>query len=185
MSSLKLPVIGDPAQPRPARAQWRSLAERERGVVDEGEFPPGADQIGGTSRREFVQLLGATVAFAGASGCLKQPAEQMLPYTHQPDEIVPGRPLHYATASRLGGRAVGLLVTAFEGRPTKVEGNPEHPSSLGATGVFEQASVLQLYDPQRASVLQLNGTPRSWREFLATQLQRANALLAKDGGAGL
>ena len=88
MSSLKLPVIGDPAQPRPARAQWRSLAERERGVVDEGEFPPGADQIGGTSRREFVQLLGATVAFAGASGCLKQPAEQMLPYTHQPDEIV-------------------------------------------------------------------------------------------------
>jgi Fe-S-cluster-containing dehydrogenase component len=185
MSSLKLPIVAGQPQPSPDRAQWRSLAERERGVAREAEFPPGADQIGGTSRREFVQLLGATLAFAGASGCLKQPREQMLPYTRQPEEIVPGRPLHYATASRLGGRAVGLLVTAFEGRPTKVEGNPEHPSSLGATGVFEQGSILQLYDPQRASVLQLKGAPRSWREFLAAQLQKGNALRAKDGGAGL
>ena len=186
MSSLKLPIAGAAASPPAApRAQWRSLEERERGLAPEGEFPPGASEIGGTSRREFVQLLGASMAFAGAAGCLKLPPEQVLPYTRQPEEIVPGRPLHYATASTLGGRATGLLVTAFEGHPTKVEGNPEHPSSLGATGLFEQASILQLYDPNRAAVLQEKGRPRSWREFLAAQHDRANALRARDGGAGL
>jgi Fe-S-cluster-containing dehydrogenase component len=186
MPSLKLPIFGSGTQERAAeRTQWRSLAERERGLSLEGEFPPGADEIGGTSRREFVQLLGATLAFAGASGCLKQPDEKILPYTRQPEEVVPGRPLHYATAQYLGGRAVGLLVTAYEGRPTKVEGNPDHPSSLGATGVFEQASILQLYDPQRASVLQVKGRMQSWREFLTAQLARVTALRAKDGGAGI
>jgi Fe-S-cluster-containing dehydrogenase component len=185
MPSLKLPIVGPGNERGAPRTHWRSLAERERGLSPEGEFPPGADEIGGTSRREFVQLLGATLAFAGASGCLKQPGEQILPYTRQPEEVVPGRPLHYATAQRLGGRALGLLVTAYEGRPTKVEGNPEHPSSLGATGVFEQASILQLYDPQRASVLQVKGRMQSWREFLAAQLARATTLRAKDGGAGI
>jgi len=186
MPSLKLPIVGSPGeQPAPARTQWRSLEERERGLETTGEFPPGASEIGGTSRREFVQLLGASMAFAGAAGCFKQPPEQILPYTRPPEEIVPGRPLHYATASTLGGRATGLLITAFEGRATKVEGNPEHPSSLGATGLFEQASILQLYDPNRGSVLQEKNRPRSWREFLAAQNDRANALRAKDGGAGL
>jgi len=182
MPSLKLPIVqahGD------ERAQWRSLEERRRGIAAEGEFPPGAAEVGTTSRREFVQLLGATVAFAGTAGCFKIPGEQILPYTRQPEEIVPGRPLHYATSMTLGGRATGLLVTAYEGRPTKVEGNPEHPSSLGATGLFEQASILQLYDPNRAAVLQQNGRPRSWREFLAVQHDRALALRRKDGGAGL
>ncbi|HYZ87932.1 MAG TPA: Fe-S-cluster-containing hydrogenase [Myxococcales bacterium] len=186
MPSLKLPIVGSGTEVRDARrTQWRSLAERERGLAASGEFPPGADEIGGTSRREFVQLLGATLAFAGASGCLKQPDEKILPYTRQPEEVVPGKPLHYATAQRLGGRALGLLVTAYEGRPTKVEGNPEHPSSLGSTGVFEQASILQLYDPQRASVLQFKGRPQSWREFLAAQLARVSALRARNGGAGI
>ncbi|HMC36066.1 MAG TPA: hypothetical protein VKH65_16735 [Myxococcales bacterium] len=186
MPSLKLPILGSPGEESPQpRTQWRSLEERERGFEPSGEFPPGASEIGGSSRREFVQLLGASMAFAGAAGCLKLPAEQILPYTRQPEEIVPGRPLHYATASTLGGRATGLLATAFEGRPTKIEGNPEHPSSLGATGLFEQASILQLYDPNRAAVLQEKNRPRSWREFLAAQHARANALRAKDGGAGL
>jgi Fe-S-cluster-containing dehydrogenase component len=186
MPPLKLPILGEAGeQPAPPRTLWRSLAERERGLAAEGEFPPGASEIGGTSRREFVQLLGASMAFAGAAGCLKLPPEQILPYTRQPEEIVPGRPLHYATASTLGGRATGLLVTAFEGRATKVEGNPEHPSSLGATGLWEQASILQLYDPNRAAVLQEKNRPRSWREFLAAQHDRANALRARNGGAGL
>src|SRR6266481_2733009 len=186
MSSLKLPIAGAAAPPSAApRAQWRSLEERERGLAPDGEFPPSASEIGGTSRREFVQLLGASMALAGAAGCLKPPPEQVLPYTHQPEEIVPGRPLHYATASTLGGRATGLLVTAFEGHPTKVEGNPEHPSSLGATGLFEQAAILQLYDPNRAAVLEEKDRPRSWREFLAAQHDRANALRGRDGGAGL
>ncbi|HYV67348.1 MAG TPA: Fe-S-cluster-containing hydrogenase [Myxococcales bacterium] len=186
MPPLKLPILAEAGGGAAApRGQWRSLEERERGLGPQGEFPPGASEIGGTSRREFVQLLGASMAFAGAAGCLKLPPEQILPYTRQPEEIVPGRPLHYATASTLGGRATGLLVTAYEGRPTKVEGNPEHPSSLGATGLFEQASILQLYDPSRAAVLQQKNRPRSWREFLAAQHDRANALRARNGGAGL
>ena len=186
MPSLKLPILGSPVGPDQARrSQWRSLEERERGVLPEGEFPPGASEAFGTSRREFVQLLGASIALAGASGCLKLPPEQVLPYTRQPEDVVPGRPLHYATSLALGGRATGLLVTAFEGHATKVEGNPEHPSSLGATGLFEQASILQLYDPHRAAVLQQKGRPRSWREFLAVQHARAISLHARDGGAGL
>ena len=105
--------------------------------------------IGEATARQLASN-GATVAFAGASGCLKLPAEQILPYTRQPEDIVPGRPLHYATASTLGGRATGLLVTAFEGRPTKVEGNPDHPGSLGGADMLAQSSVLDLYDPDRS-----------------------------------
>jgi molybdopterin-containing oxidoreductase family iron-sulfur binding subunit len=180
-----LPILGQESEAADTGGQWRSLAERAaRGAGATTEFAAEAASWV-PSRREFVQLLGASAALAGLGGCLKQPDEKILPYTRQPEEVVPGRPLHYATASMLGGRATGLLVTASEGHPTKVEGNPQHPSSLGSSGVFEQASVLQLYDPQRAGVVLYNGKPRSYREFLAAQHAKALALRAKDGGAGL
>ena len=102
------------------------------------------------TRRDFLKLLGASIALAGLDGCTRIPAEKILPYVTQPPEVTPGVPLHYATSMVLDGYATGLVVESHEGRPTKVEGNPDHPASLGAAGILEQASVLQLYDPDRA-----------------------------------
>ena len=118
-------------------------------------------------RRRFLQLLGASIAFAGLSGCqVRQPVETIVPYVRQPEEIVPGKPLFYATAMSLGGYAIGLLVESHEGRPTKVEGNPNHPASLGGTDVFAQASVLDLYDPDRSQTPLYLGEIRTWGDFL-------------------
>ncbi len=88
--------------------------------------------------------MGASLALAGLSGCSVKPAPpgEIVPYVHQPDDAVPGRPLFYATTMTMAGNAVGLLVESYAGRPTKVEGNPDHPASRGATDIFHQASVL-------------------------------------------
>ena len=90
----------------------------------------------------FLKLLGASIALAGLAGCTRAPREKIIPYASQPPEVIPGVPAHYATAITTDGYATGLLVESHEGRPTKIEGNPNHPSSLGATGAIEQASVL-------------------------------------------
>src|SRR5262249_44367338 len=112
------------------------------------------------------------------------PAEKIVPYVRQPEEIVPGQPLFFATAMTLSGVATGLLVESHEGRPTKVEGNPDHPASRGATDVFAQASVLGLYDPERAQALMHLGWIRSWDEALAT-IREALAKQRNKRGAGL
>jgi molybdopterin-containing oxidoreductase family iron-sulfur binding subunit len=140
----------------------------------------GAELSDGVSRRSFIKLLGASAALAGLGACMREPAEQILPYTTRPPEVTPGIPLHYATSMTIDGYATGLLVESHEGRPTKVEGNPEHPASLGATGVYEQASVLQLYDPHRARVFRASGHPADWRAFV----QAFGAGSALRGGAG-
>src|SRR5919197_6710763 len=116
---------------------------RRLGLADAGA---DADPL---ARRSFLKLLGASIALAGLDGCSRVPPTNILPYVDQP-ELTPGVPVYYATAMVLDGYATGLLVESHEGRPTKIEGNPDHPASLGAAGVFEQASVLQLYDPHRA-----------------------------------
>ena len=95
--------------------------------------------------------MGASLALAGVTACTRQPAEKIVPYVRQPEELVPGKPLFFATAMTLGGVATGLLVESHEGRPTKIEGNPLHPGSLGATDVFAQAAILGLYDPDRVA----------------------------------
>ena len=97
--------------------------------------------------------MGASLALAGVTACTRQPAEKIVPYVRQPEELIPGKPLFYATAMTLGGVATGLLVESHEGRPTKIEGNPLHPGSLGATDVFAQAAILGLYDPDRSQTL--------------------------------
>ena len=97
--------------------------------------------------------MGASLALAGVTACTQQPAEKIVPYVRQPEEMIPGKPLFYATAMPLGGVATGLLVESHEGRPTKIEGNPLHPGSLGATDVFAQAAILGLYDPDRSQTL--------------------------------
>jgi molybdopterin-containing oxidoreductase family iron-sulfur binding subunit len=119
------------------------------------------------SRRGFLKLLGASLALAGLDGCTRMPAEKILPYVNQPPELTPGIPVHYATSMVVDGFATGLIVEAHEGRPTKIEGNPEHPASLGAAGVLEQASVLQLYDPNRATRVRSGRTVSSWQAFAA------------------
>ena len=94
--------------------------------------------------------MGASLALAGVSACTKQPPEEIVPYVRQPEELVPGRPLFFATAMPFAGVAQPVLVESHMGRPTKIEGNPEHPASLGATDIFAQAAVLGLYDPDRS-----------------------------------
>ena len=170
MPSLKLPVKGPGTS-------------HQRGSFDGPEFPPGIlDEP--ASRRGVLQHLGVGAAIAALAGCLKQPDEKILPYTRQPEEIVPGNPLHYATASVLGGRAVGLIATSNEGRPTKLEGNPQHPGSRGRTGPLEQAALLSLYDPQRLKVPRSKELDRSWRDFLAAMAAKG-AALKKTQGEGL
>ncbi len=140
------------------------------------EFPEQADVWPSRlSRRQFLTLMGASLSLAGLSGCSVRPAPSvtMVPYVNAPEEIVPGRPLFYATAMTLGGSGVGLLVESHLGRPTKIEGNPEHPASLGATDVFHQASVLTLYDPDRSQTVTHLGTTRTWDDAAHRSARRA------------
>jgi molybdopterin-containing oxidoreductase family iron-sulfur binding subunit len=149
------------------------------------EFAPGSDlPPDAVSRRQMLGLMGASLALGGLAGCVKQPPEKIVPYVDQPQEIVPGQSLFFATAANLGGAAVGLLVESTMGRPIKVEGNPEHPASLGATDLFAQASILDLYDPDRMQAVSYLGRTRTWDAFVA---ELSGKLTAQEalGGAGL
>jgi molybdopterin-containing oxidoreductase family iron-sulfur binding subunit len=172
------------------REFWQSLEElagtEEFEELLHKEFPRGAAEWdeAGTDRRTFLKLMGASLALAGLSGCSYQPPESIVPYVRQPEDIIPGKPLLFATAMPLGGASTGLLVRSNEGRPTKVEGNPDHPASLGATDVYAQASVLTLYDPDRSQTINNRGEGRTYTAFLgeiATLLEGQRA----KGGAGL
>lgn len=180
---IDLPVLDGNADREPDGERfWRSydqLREDPDLVSDSSEeFLPGASHGPGTaSRRQFLQLMGASMAMAGLTAC-RRPVEKILPYARQPEEVVPGLPLSYATAMPLRGSLRPILVRSNEGRPTKVEGNPEHPMSLGATSVFEQASVLGLYDPDRSKEVLRSGDEVAWSE-LADELRR----LAQEGAA--
>src|SRR5262245_21957301 len=158
------------------REFWRSLEEyadtdRFREFLHR-EFPalnaPEADptMLDPQGRRNFLKLMSASLAFAGLTACTRQPKEYVVPYVRTPEGLVPGKPQYYATAMTLGGVATGLLVESHEGRPTKIEGNSDHPSTKGGTTVFDQASVLQLYDPDRSQTTLFLGDPRTWGEFL-------------------
>ena len=107
-----------------------------------------SDEPQSAKRRTFLKIMAASIALAGG-GCSGPPQEVIVPYVRMPEKMVPGKPLYYATAFMHRGYAQGVLVESDMGRPIKVEGNPHHPASLGATGVFAQASVLQLWDPDR------------------------------------
>src|SRR5215813_10979023 len=129
---------------------WRSLEELsetpEFQELLENEFPRHASVWPDSfSRRGFLQLMGASLALAGLSACTKQPEELIVPYTKPPESLLPGRAQYYATAVLLNGIATGVLVESHTGRPTKIEGNPQHPASLGGTTAFTQAEILDLY----------------------------------------
>jgi MoCo/4Fe-4S cofactor protein with predicted Tat translocation signal len=173
------------------RRFWRGLEElletEEFREYLGREFPEEASEwINPVSRRQFLTLMGASLALAGLSGCSTQPAprEKIVPYVRQPEEIVPGKPLFFATAVTLGGIATGILVESHEGRPTKIEGNPDHPASLGSTDAFTQASILSLYDPDRSKSVTYRGRPLGWTDALAA-LRTALEKLRTRNGAGL
>jgi MoCo/4Fe-4S cofactor protein with predicted Tat translocation signal len=168
---------------------WRSLEElantEEFQEMLHREFPRQASEWvdGGTSRRDFLKLMSASLALAGLSACTKQPVEPIVPYVRQPEELTLGKPLFFATANTVGGYAVPVLAESHEGRPTKIEGNPQHPATLGGTDVFSQASVLSLYDPDRSQVVMLDNEMRTWGAFVGSI---ANPLAAQKAvqGAG-
>ena len=154
-------------------------------VTQQDEFGAGAGEWPNElSRRRFLQLMAASIALAGGSSCTRQPPEKIVPYLRQPEEIVPGKPLYYATALTLSGLARGVLVETHEGRPTKIEGNPQHPWSLGATDVFMQAELLTLFDPDRQTTVTHNGQISTWESLLG-DLARHAATWKRNGGAGL
>jgi Fe-S-cluster-containing dehydrogenase component len=149
-----------------ARRQWRSLRELSpQPAPDEAPQPERVDASGDLARREVLQLAGTSLALAGLGACTRQPLETILPYASSPESIVPGRPLQFATAMPFASGALGLLVESHMGRPTKVEGNPDHPSSLGAADVFAQAAVLGLCDPERSKAILHRGSISTWRAF--------------------
>jgi len=181
--------IGEQLASEDGPRYWRSLEELAGDPAFQEqvkrEFPRGASEwLEGFSRRGFLQLMGASVALAGLTGCTKQPLEPIVPYVRQPEELVPGRPLFFATAMEMGGHARPLLVESHMGRPTKVEGNPDHPASLGGSDIFSQASVLELYDPDRSPAVAYAGEIRSYPAFLGAMQSQLSAQRAAQG-AGL
>ena len=171
------------------RLYWRSLGE----LADTAdfreylhrEFPEQASQWNDPKgRRQFLKLMSASLALAGVSACVKQPPENIIPYVRQPEDLVPGRPLFFATAAPFRGFAAPVLVESHEGHPTKVEGNPQHPASLGATDIFGQAAILTLYDPDRTQAVYHRGEMRGWDDFRSA-LQTLLSAQTDKRGAGL
>ena len=171
------------------RQYWQSLEELAdteafRDFVKR-EFPAQASEwLDPVGRRGFLRLMGASLALAGATACTRQPDELIVPYVRQPEDVIPGKPLFFATTMTLGGVGAGLLAESHEGRPTKLEGNPDHPSSVGATDLFGQATVLTMYDPDRAQSIRYLGEIRPWGSFVQSMRNQLGELTA-SAGAGL
>ena len=156
--------------PPVSRTYWRSLAQIEERpefrAALEREFPEGAAELPeGITRRDMMLLVGASLSLAGLAAC-RRPVEEIVPFVTAPEEMVPGIPRYYATTMPFGRSAYGLVVESHEGRPTKIEGNPDHPSSRGATDIFAQAAVLDLYDPDRAQSITHLGDIRTFDAFV-------------------
>jgi molybdopterin-containing oxidoreductase family iron-sulfur binding subunit len=179
-----------PGSPR----YWRSL--EDRALDDTGdreqsvpEFPKGYvetppnDEAWQVSRRGLLGAMAATLALVGAEGC-RRPVEKIVPYTKMPEDVIPGVPAHYATVIRRRGDAIGLIVESHEGRPTKVEGNEAHPSSFGGADLVTQATILDLYDPERSTTPRKTGAPAGWEDF-ETELLAKLSSFDSDQGARL
>ncbi len=174
----------------PGRSYWRSLEELaetpEFAAIVEREAPRFRDVLGSLDRRRFLQLMAASMALGGLTGgltaCGPEPnPRQLLPYVEQPPGIVPGRSRYYATATTLDGYATGVLVASQMGRPIKIEGNPDHPASLGAASAQMQATILGLYDPRRAQSVIGHGQIDSWEGFVTALFDRRERLMAHHG----
>src|SRR4029077_2551507 len=167
---LDLAALRAKLQTQSGKQYWRTLEELAGDPHFEDllhrEFPRAASEWDeSVDRRGFLKLLGASMALAGRAGGGRPPEQHIVPYVKQPDGLILGKPQQYATVMPFGADAVGILVESHEGRPTKIEGNPDHPSSLGASDAFAQASILDLYDPDRAQTPTYAGDIRTWAMF--------------------
>jgi molybdopterin-containing oxidoreductase family iron-sulfur binding subunit len=168
---------------------WRSLNEAattpEFQQWAQRAFPDGVSEgvaVDGASRRSLLKLMAASFGLAGLTAC-RRPVENILPFSRASEGYIHGKPMHYATVAALNGSATGLIVECNDGRPTKSEGNPKPPYSLGATNAFLQASVLGLYDPDRARQVMRKGGRSNWDEFAAWARSYFNADRMGDGAA--
>jgi MoCo/4Fe-4S cofactor protein with predicted Tat translocation signal len=185
--TLDLAAVRAKLQGKSGKRYWRTLEEladdKHFEELLHREFPRQASEWDeGVDRRDFLKLMAASLAFAGLSGCKANIQENIIPYVKQPDGMVLGKPLYFATVMPFGADAIGVLVESHEGRPTMIAGNPDHPSSLGAINSFVQASILNLYDPDRSQTPTFVGEIRTWQEFM----ERAQAMAAEAkemGGA--
>ncbi len=182
-----------PQAPAPRGEQyWRRLPSDQDAATAESrrEFADGADvvEMNDVSRREFLGVMGASLALAGLSttGCthLRKTPEEILPYARRPEDLVPGRAMFFATAAHVAGSVLGLLVESHEGRPTKIEGNPDHPMSLGGTSVWAQAEILGFYDPDR-STSATQGASASTVDAAIAALAARLAEAKASGGLGI
>ncbi len=159
---------------------WRSLDELARTPefreAVRREFPNDEwDRLPPSTRRRFLQVMGASLGLAGLTAC-RWPAEEIVPFAHRPEERVPGAPQQFATAMELAGAALGMVVTSYDGRPIKAEGNPLHPDSLGGLSAVAQATILGLYDPDRSRRLLMREAGqeyvKTWDDFAAVARER-------------
>jgi MoCo/4Fe-4S cofactor protein with predicted Tat translocation signal len=183
---LDLAAVREKLRDKSGKQYWRTLEELADNPHFEDlihrEFPRHASEWDdAVDRRNFLKLMGASLALAGLTGCGRADIDHIVPYVKQPDGMVLGKPNFYATAMPFGASTVGVLVESHEGRPTKIEGNPDHPSSLGATSALVQASILNLYDPDRSQTVQQAGEIRSWSAFLETAQGLATNAKATNG----
>ncbi len=188
-SKQNFALLRDKILAQSGKDYWRSVEEfvdaPEFEEFVQREYPNHAeDWDDSLSRRNFIKVMGASLALAGLSGCVIQPAEKAVPFVSQPENFIPGKPLYYATAMTLSGIATGLFAKSYDGRPIKFEGNPEHPGSLGATDIYAQAALLNMYDPDRSQEVTFRGTASNWQNFM----REARAAIDQnraDGGAGV
>ena len=184
---MDLAAVRAKLQSKTGKQYWRTLEELsgdpQFAELLHREFPRQApsEWDDAVDRRDFLKLMAASLAFAGLSGCGRTPEQYVVPYVKQPEGMVLGKPQFYATVMPFGADAIGLLVESHEGRPTKIEGNPDHPSSLGATNVFAQASVLNLYDPDRAQTVTKFGEIQTWSLFVDSAQAIAAEMKAASG----
>jgi len=195
-------ALQDVETPRAGKKYWRSLEELADTPVFrefvEREFPQQAEGwLDPIERRTFIKLMGASLALAGLTGCVFQPPEKIVPNVKQPEEYVPGKALFFATAAPLFGAATPVIVRSNDGRPTKIEGNPDHPNNRptdfppedpirdprgsSATDIFTQASILSLYDPDRSPTLTYREDIRTWTAFVAEMRSMLDEQRPKQG----
>src|SRR5213595_1612490 len=181
-------ILQHPAPAQTGKQYWRSLGELsdtpEFRDWLEREFPAGAAEIEGdeVSRRSFLKLMGASMALAGfgLNSC-RRPEAHLVPFTKSAEWTIPGKFLYYATAMPRRTGAIPLIATTVDGRPIKLEGNPLHPASGGATDTFVQASILDLYDPSRSQRFVRKGKKSERAAFDAYIGKLRNTLLAQQG----